>query len=211
MLRPALFSGAPLALLALFAACSDPPAGGSDGGVVTLPDGALAEAGRDAGDAGACPPAPTKVLEANAGSLDVSGDEVVFLDHDGGVEFLGPADKTKSVRKVKLDGTGDTVLYTASAKHQLNDVKTVGATVYLLESERDTFGNEATSLFSMPLTGGAPTLVGKHVDPTVGLDFDRLDAIVHADATSVHVVRGAATGEGSLWRFALAGGTETLV
>lgn len=211
MLRPALFSGAPLALLALFAACSDPPAGGSDGGVVTLPDGALAEAGRDAGDAGACPPAPTKVLEANAGSLDVSGDEVVFLDHDGGIEFLGPTEKTKSVRKVKLDGTGDTVLYTASAMHQLNDVKTVGAMVYFLESERDTFGNEATSLFSMPLTGGAPTLVGKHVDPTVGLDFDRLDAIVHADATSVHVVRGAATGEGSLWRFALAGGTETLV
>jgi hypothetical protein len=151
------------------------------------------------------------VLEANAGSLDVSGDEVVFMDHAGGVDFLSATDKTKSVRKVKLDGTGDTVLHTATAKHQINDVKTVGTTVFFLESERDEFGNEATSLFSMPVAGGIPVLVGKHVDPTVGLDFDRLDSIISADASSVFVTRGAATGEGSLWRFAVAGGAESLV
>ena len=184
----------------------------SDGGGV-LPDGAVdpaADAG-DAGDAGMCPPAPTKVVDAFAGSLDVSGDEVVFMDLGGGGEFLSATDRTGTVRKVKLDGTGDTVLYTALAKHQINDVKTVGSTVFLLESERDEFGNEATTLFSMPVSGGTPTAVGKHVDPTVGLDFDRLDAIITADADSVFVVRGAATGEGSLWRFAIAGGAESLI
>ena len=81
-----------------------------DGGG-TLPDGATA-------DGGVCPPAPTKVLEANAGSLDVSGDEVIFIDHDAGEVFLGADVMTKAIRKVKLDGTGDTVLYTAPAKHQ---------------------------------------------------------------------------------------------
>ena len=152
------------------------------------------------------------IIEANAGAVDVSGDEVVFLDHDGGVAFTSPTDKTKSIRKVKLDGTGASVLYTAVAKHQINDVKTVGTTIYFLESERDEFGNEATSLFSMPVAGGTPTLIGKHVDPTVGLDFDRLDAIVAADADSVSVVRGGPSpGSGSLWRFAVAGGAETLV
>jgi hypothetical protein len=196
-------------------ACSGGSGGSSSGdptldGGGTLPDGAPVDPA-DGGDAGACPPAPTMVLEANAGSLDVSGDEVVFLDHQGGVDILSATDKTKAVRKVKLDGTGDTVLHTALAKHQINDVKTVGTTVFFLESERDDVGNEATTLFSMPVSGGTPTAVGKHVDPTVGLDFDRLDSIISADADSVFVVRAAATGEGSLWRFAVAGGAETLV
>jgi hypothetical protein len=200
-------------MVCMVAACGGSSGESSSGslpdGGTTLPDGAVnPDAG---GDAGACPPAPTKVLEANAGSLDVSGDEVVFMDNTGGVDFLSTTDKTKAVRKVKLDGTGDTVLHAAAAMHQINDVKTVGTTVYFLESERDEFGNEATSLFSMPISGGTPTLIGKHVDPTVGLDFDRLDAIIAADAGSVYVGRGAATGEGSLWRFAVAGGAETLV
>ncbi len=186
---------------------------GSDASSGSLPDGGTLPDGGgtvgDGGDAGACPPAPTMVLAANAGSIEVSGDEVVFIDHEGGTAFL--TTKTKAVRKVKLDGTGDTVLYTAQTKHQINDVKTVGGTVFFLESERDDNGNEATSLFSMPIAGGAPTLVGKHVDPTVGLDFDRLDAIISADSDSVFVTRAAATGEGSLWRFAVAGGAETLV
>ncbi len=152
------------------------------------------------------------VLAAAAGSIDVSGNTVVFMDNAGGVDFLSATDKTKAVRKVNLDGTGDAVLYAAAAKHQINDVKTVGTTVFFLESERDDFGNEATSLFSLPVAGGvAPTLIGKHVDPTVGLDFDRLDSIITADADSVYVVRGAATGEGNLWRFAIADGAETLV
>jgi hypothetical protein len=171
------------------------------------PDGATTS---DAGDAGACPAAPSVVVEANAGSLDVSGDEVVFMDHNAGVDFLAGVDKTKAVRKVKLDGTSDTVLYTSPAKHQINDVKTVGTTVYFLESERDDFGNEATSLFSMPVAGGTPVLIGKHADPNVIGDFDRLDAIITADADNVFVARGGPSGE-TLWRFAVAGGAETLV
>lgn len=175
-----------------------------DGGG-TLPDGATA-------DGGACPPAPTKVLEANAGSLDVSGDEVVFIDHDAGEVFLNVDDKTKAIRKVKLDGTGDTVLYTAPAKHQINDARTFGATVYFLESERNEFGSEATTLFSIPVAGGTPTIVGKHADPEVVGDFDRLDAIASADADSVYVIRGGpAVAFGSLHRFAVAGGAESVV
>ncbi len=207
--------GLGLAAMVSVVACGGSGGGGSSSGGApdgggTLPDGAIDPTG-DAGDAGACPPAPVKVVDAFAGSLDVTGDEVVFMDLGGGGEFLSATDRTRTVRKVKLDGTGDTVLYTALAKHQINDVKTVGTTVFFLESERDEFGNEATTLFSMPIGGGTPTAVGKHVDPTVGLDFDRLDAIITADADSVFVVRGAATGEGSLWRFAIAGGAESLV
>jgi hypothetical protein len=185
-----------------------PPGSGTlpDGGA--LPDGALA----DGGDAGACPPAPTMVLEARAGSLDVTGDEIVFIDHDAGVDFLGASSKTKAIRKVRLDGTGDAVLYTASASHQINDVKTVGATVFFLESERNEFGSEATTLFSMPVAGGAPTIIGTHADPEVAGEFNRLDAIVSADAGSVYVVRGGpAVGFGSLWRFAVSGGAESVV
>jgi hypothetical protein len=196
-----------VSMVSVVVACGG-SSGGSSGGVSTLPDGAVVDP-TDGGDAGVCPPAPTQVLEANAGSLDVSGNELVFLDYDAGVAFL--TEKTRAVRKVNLDGTGDTVLYTAVAQHQINDVKTVGTTVFFLESEADQFGNQATSLFSMPIAGGAPTLVGKHVDPTVGLDFDRADAIITADADSVFIVRAQPTGEGSLWRFAVAGGAETLV
>lgn len=219
-MRALALVGLGLGLTAMLSAvaCSGGDGGGAggsssgspaDGGTTTLADGAVVPA--DGGDGGACPPAPTLVLAAAAGSIDVSGDEVVFMDNDGGVDFLSATDKTKAVRKVKLDGTGDTVLYAAVAKHQINDVKTVGATVFFLESERDDFGNEATSLLSMPVAGGTPTLIGKHVDPTVGLDFDRLDAIVAADADSVYVARGAASGEGSLWRFVIAGGAESLL
>lgn len=189
-------------------ACESSDSGGGaapDGGA--LPDGG--SGGNDGGDAGSCPPAPTMVLEVNAGSLDVSGNEVVFMDHAAGVDF--GSTKTKAVRKVKLDGSGDTTLYTATASHQINDVKTVGATVYFLESERDVNGNEATTVFAMPVAGGAPTAVGKHVDPTVGLDFDRVDAIVAVDADSIYLATAAPSGEGSLWKMLLAGGAETLV
>lgn len=183
----------------------------ADGGG-TLPDGGGALPDGATADGGACPPAPVLVLEANAGSLDVSGDEVVFMDHDGGVPFLSATNKTKAVRKVKLDGTGDTVLYTAPEKHQINDVRTVGATVFFLQSERNEFGSEDTTLFSMPVAGGTPTVVGRHADPESVGDFDRLDAIASADADSVYVIRGGpAVGSGSLWRFAVAGGAESVV
>src|SRR4051794_23159699 len=114
----------------MIVACSDTPGASSSGslpdGGSTLPDGAIDP---DAGDAAACPPAPTKVLDANATSIEVSGDEVVFIDLAGGVDFLSATDRSNAVRKVKLDGTGDTVLHAAEAKHQINDMKTVGATV----------------------------------------------------------------------------------
>lgn len=175
----------------------------SDAGLLPLLDGG------DGGDGGACPPAPTLIIEAAAGSIDVSGDAVVFMDYAAGVDFLD-SDKTRAIRTVKLDGSQAAVLYTAVAKHQINDVKTVGATVYFLESERDEFGNEPTSLFSIPLAGGTPTLVGKHADPDTSGDFDRLDAIVAADADSVTVVRGRTVGA-SLWRFSVAGGVESKI
>jgi len=184
----------------------DSPPGG--GGLV-FPDGGgfMPDSGADAS---ACPPAPTQVLEVSADCLDVSGDEVVFVDLEGGVDFINTS-KTRSVRKVKLDGTGDTVLYAAAASHQINDAKTVGGTVYFLESERNEFGSEGTRVFSIPLAGGTPTLIGKHDDPAFTSDFDRLDSIVSVDAGGVYVVRGAASGEGSLFRMALADGVETLV
>ncbi len=192
-------------------ACSSTPGSdGTDGGV--SPDGSVLPTLDGAtADGGACPPAPTLVVEAQAASIDVSGDSVVFLDLAGGVEFLS-TNKTRSIRRIARDGSGDTTLYTAPKDHQINDQRTVGDTVFFLESERNEFGSEATTLFSLPLTGGTPTALAKHADPEVAGDFNRLDAIAAVDADAIYAIRGGpAVGFGSLWRFARAGGAETVV
>lgn len=213
MLGRSLFVLASLGLVsaaAMVACSSTPGSDGTDGGV--LSDGSISPTLDGAtADGGACPPAPTLVVEAQAASLDVSGDSVVFLDLAGGVEFLS-TNKTRSIRRIGRDGTGDTALYTAPKDHQINDQRTVGDTVFFLESERNEFGSEATTLFSLPLAGGTPTVLAKHADPEVAGDFNRLDTIAAVDADAVYAIRGGpAVGFGSLWRFARAGGTETVV
>lgn len=204
---------ASVSLLGILAACSGGGSGGPgpdggqglpDGGQV-LPDGAVVQ---NPGDGGACPTAPVRVIEANAGSLDVSGDEVVFLDRSGGNAF-GNA-KTRSIRKVRLDGTGAVELYAPPAGRRINDLKTVGTTAFFLESEFEPVGNkEETSLFSLPITGGAPTLIAKHSDPTgpFGGGFAALNAIVAVTGTHVFAVRGGPADD-ALWRITITGGAQ---
>ena len=177
-----------------------------------LPDGGggLDGAGPDGG---ACPPAPTVVLEAKARKLSLAGDRLVFVDRNAGPEFYPGASadsKTFAIRTVKVDGTGDAVLYTPTTLHQINDLRVAGDTIYFLESERLPNTSEETRIYAMPVAGGAPQLVAFHADPESVGDHDRLDTIAAIDATSLYVVRGL-TLNGNVWRVARAGGAESLL
>lgn len=200
--------------LAAFAAGCSSEGGASSSGTsgFVLPDGGSLDGARPDGGA-ACPPAPTVVLEAKARKLALAGDRLVFLDRNAGPEFYPGAaadSKTFAIRTVKVDGTGDAVLYTPTTMHQINDLRVAGDTIYFLESERLTNGSEETRIYSMPVAGGAPQLVAFHADPEIIGDHDRLDTIAAIDATSLYVVRGLTLGA-IVWRVARVGGAETLV
>jgi len=134
-------------------ACTGSSPGASSG---TLPDGGPLPDGGGFVDSGngsvPCPPAPTVLLEAMARSIALVGDEIVFVDHAAGTAFL--SGKTRGIRKIKVDGTGDMVLYAAATLHQINDMRVSGSTIFFLESERNEFGSDSTRIFSMPVSGG---------------------------------------------------------
>jgi hypothetical protein len=195
-----------LALFALdLAACSDPPdPTTTDGG---LADGAPSDARADV-DAG-CPSPAVVLANVNVANLRLAGNDLVFVDRNVGDAFPGGG-KSRAIRKIGLNGTGDVVLYAAPTNKQLADVEVAGTTVYFLESERLPNTLAATRVYAMPVAGGSPTLIALHDDPDMGGagQGDQLDAIVGLDANAIYAVRGLQTAA-TLWRIPLAGGPET--
>jgi hypothetical protein len=187
--------------------------GATDGGIG---DGASSD-GRfsfdgSRGDAGCDAPAPTTVLDdVQAVALQLAGDELVFIDLAAGMPFYpGSSTNNRAIRKVRRDGTGDTVLYAAPAGKQINDLVVSGGAIYFLESTRLMSTAEDTRVYSLPVTGGTPTLIALHDDPQNGVGGDRLDAIVGVDATNLYLVRNILT-PASMFRMAIAGGAEAVM
>jgi len=176
--------------------------GGADAGPT---DGAI-------GDGGVvCPTVTTVIGNVQASALQLAGAELLFLDEGAGPMFYqGSTKHTRALRKVRTDGTGDTVLHEAAAGFQVTDFVVAGATIYFLEAERLMNGVEQSRVYSMPVAGGMPTLIGLHDDARLAPVGDYADAIVASDATSVYLVRNILS-PATMWRMAIAGGAEAIV
>lgn len=175
--------------------------GAGDGG--SPPDGAPSDGG--------CPAVTTVLDNVSAWGIQLSGNEIVFVDDAAGPLFYqGSTNHTRALRKVRTDGTGDTVLYTPMQGFQLNDFMLSGSTIYFLESERLMSGSEQTRVYSLPVSGGTPQLIKLHDDPSNGFPGDRADAIVAVDADAAYLVRNILS-PASLFRMPLTGGAETIV
>ncbi|CAN5356458.1 hypothetical protein BH09MYX1_BH09MYX1_36910 [soil metagenome] len=191
-----------LLLAGLIFGCSDPGSPGL---------GALVDAGNgtDSGDAGCATPT-TVLADVNAANLRLSGSTLVFVDRSAGGVYKN-TEKTRAIRKINVDGTGAAVVHEAAAGHQVVDIEVAGDTVYFIESAVGVYQASA-GVYSVPLTGGTPTLLKLHDDPANGAnpEGEYLDAIVGIDGVNVYAIRGMQTAA-AIYRFPLSGGSEARV
>jgi len=195
----------------LAAGCGSDSAGaGSDAGMLTN-DGSGGAGAPVVGDAGiaslACTALsrPTAVLDSvNAWSLHVSGDDLVFVDRDGGEMDL--LTRTASIRKVGKDGSGDTVLYVAPKGKRVVTLNTDATQVYFLLSEVLLGGSSKAFLYSVPKAGGPPTRISAAT--AKGYDSER-SQLFAVNGGALYVA--SSEGKQRIYRVAVADGVEVIV
>lgn len=195
----------------LAAGCESGPTGPvSDAGMLTNDGGGGADA-PVAGDAGlaslACTAlvSPTTVLEsANAWALHVSGDDLVFIDRDGGEMDL--LSRTGAIRKVGKDGSGDAVLYVAPKGKRVLTLNTDATQVYFLLSEVLTGGSTKAFLYSVPKAGGPSTRISAAMAKGYNTENSQLFAV---NGGALYVA--SSDGKQRIYRVAVADGAEAVV
>jgi hypothetical protein len=183
--------------------------GCGDDGAVKLDGGTVAPSGAGSGDgdgaplACAAPTAEALLDDVAVRSLQVAGDQLVFVDDKGGVAD-GRA-MTGAILRLDRNGGEPTTLYEAPISMSVMNLVVGGDTVYFLLSEWVDYEHLAF-LYAVPLAGGGAVRVSGTESPGFDWLFGRVFAV---DDEFAYVVD--ARSNQTLLRVSLTDGSETVI